>query len=310
MKTGDITGGIIRGLGFRTIYCRYLSYMRKVLLLSVLVFLLPVYLYSGSIVRYILPESIAYTGPSFDSAIDCNIFLSFGEEIPVTGVLKTEGITWYRCTGADSTFFLPDVFIDDSVLLMPAGIAESGNVRIGSSMVDRRFSLPLDYVPDDLVPVPLRYKAPGYESRHLLLRREALDVFMYMIDDAGAAGVNIRILSAYRDAYYQSRLYFNAIKRHGVFQNSVAKPGHSEHQLGTACDLTTNEIGSALSGSFDRTAAFRWLMDHMTDYGISLSYPKYKETITGYVYEPWHYRYWGKERWITAAGRLNLFFTR
>jgi len=284
--------------------------MRKALLFSVLILLLPVYLYSGSIVRYILPESIAYFGPSFDSAIDRNVSLSFGEEIPVTGVLKAEGLTWYRCTDADSIFFLPDVFTDDGALLMPAGISGSENIRIGSSMVDKRFSLPLDYVPNDLVPVPLWYKALGYESRRLLLRREALEVFMRMIDDAGAAGVKIGILSAYRDAYYQSHLYYNAIKRHGVFQNSVAKPGHSEHQLGTACDLTTDEIGSALSGSFDQTAAFRWLMDHMTDYGISLSYPKYKENITGYVYEPWHYRYWGEERWATAARRLNLFFAR
>ncbi len=284
--------------------------MRKALLFSVLILLLPFYLYSGSSVRYILPESIAYTGTSFNATMDRTVSLPFGEEIPITGILKADGVIWYRCAGADSTFYLPDIFTDDSVLLMPAGGEGSDNIRIGSSMVDRRFSLPLDYVPDDLVPVPLRYKAPGYESRCLLLRRKALDVFIRMIDDAGAEGVNIRILSAYRDAYYQSRLYYNAIKRHGVFQNSVAKPGHSEHQLGTVCDLTTDEIGSVLSGSFDRTAAFRWLMEHMTDCGISLSYPKYKETVTGYIYEPWHYRYWGEERWVTAGRRLNLFFAR
>jgi len=284
--------------------------MRKALLFSVLILLLPVYLYSDSSVRYILPESIAYTGASFNSAIDRTVSLPFGEEITITGIHKTDGVTWYRCVVADSTFYLPDIFTDNSVLLMPAGGEGRGNIHIGSSMVDRRLSLPLDYVPDDLVPVPLRYKAPGYESRRLLLRRKALDVFIRLIDDAGAEGVNIRILSAYRDANYQSRLYYNAIKRHGVFQNSVAKPGHSEHQLGTVCDLTTDEIGSALSGSFDRTAAFRWLMERMTDYGISLSYPKYKETATGYIYEPWHYRYWGEERWVIAERRLNLFFTR
>ncbi len=284
--------------------------MRKAIFFSVLILLLPAYSYSVDSVRYIIPGSIAYTGASFNTAIDRSISLSFGEEVPITGLIKADGVSWYRCTGADSTFYLPDVFTDDGVLLISAGGADSGDIRIGSSMVDRRFSLPLDYVPDDLVPVPLRYKAPGYESRRLLLRRKALDAFMHLIDDAETVGVNIRILSAYRDAHYQSHLYFSAIRRHGIFQNSVAKPGHSEHQLGTACDLTTDEIGNALSGSFDQTEAFRWLMDHMTDYGISLSYPKYKETVTGYIYEPWHYRYWGGKRWTTMGRRLNLFFAR
>ncbi len=284
--------------------------MIKKLLFAVLILLLPAASYGGGHVYYILPESIAYSDASFRSAIDRRISLAFGEEISVSGILKVEAVTWYRCEGTESSFYLPEVFTDDNVDLLPAGGAGGVTISIGTSMVDRRFSLPLDYVPDDLMPVPDRYKAHGYESRRLLLRHAALDVFARLIDDAGLDGVNIRIISAFRDAHYQSLLYYSAIKRHGVFQSSVAKPGHSEHQLGTACDLTTEEIGNALAGGFDQTSAFRWLMDHSTDYGISLSYPKYKENVTGYIYEPWHYRYWGNERWITTARRLNLFFTR
>jgi LAS superfamily LD-carboxypeptidase LdcB len=144
----------------------------------------------------------------------------------------------------------------------------------------------------------------------MLLRRKALRVFERLIDHAEYDGVHIRILSAFRDAEYQSNLYARALRRHGLFQNSVARPGHSEHQLGTACDLTSNEINSGLSKSFETTLAYQWLTYHAAGYGIALSYPKHKVEVTGYIYEPWHYRYIGKDRWLAFDSKPKSFYTR
>ena len=76
----------------------------------------------------------------------------------------------------------------------------------------------------------------------------------------------------------------------------VAPAGYSEHQTGLAVDLGYKGR-SYLNGGFDQTAAYPWLMAHCADYGFILRYPKDAEQvkITGYDYEPWHYRYVGVE---------------
>ena len=74
----------------------------------------------------------------------------------------------------------------------------------------------------------------------------------------------------------------------------VIRPGTSEHQTGLALDI----LGSGYTDrqeSFDQSKAFQWLKAHCADYGFILRYPKGKEQITGMDYEPWHYRYVGKE---------------
>jgi D-alanyl-D-alanine carboxypeptidase len=62
--------------------------------------------------------------------------------------------------------------------------------------------------------------------------------------------------------------------------------------------------------SFENTAAFQWLKDHRVLYGISLSYPKYKIEVTGYIYEPWHYRYLGDNLWRRQEYNPFAFYTR
>jgi len=137
-----------------------------------------------------------------------------------------------------------------------------------------------------------------------------MKMFSRLIEDAMKDGVVIRILSAYRDARHQSYLYLQSIRRWGVFQNRVAKPGFSEHQLGTACDLTTDEIEYKLSKSFDHTRAYQWLIENISRYGITLSYPKYKERITGFMYEPWHFRYHGNRLWYDLKKTWEPFYSK
>jgi len=112
-----------------------------------------------------------------------------------------------------------------------------------------------------------------------------------MLDAASAAGYNIPVLSAYRSFESQSRIFQLNVDRLGYDQASkeVAVPGYSEHQTGLSFD-----IGS-ITSSFANTAAFDWLSANADKYGFILRYPKGKEAITGYIYEPWHYRYVGAD---------------
>ena len=77
---------------------------------------------------------------------------------------------------------------------------------------------------------------------------------------------------------------------------SVAKPGQSEHQTGLAMDVEGHSsLGSGLVEDFGETVEGQWLAKHCHEYGFIIRYPKGKTDITGYIYEPWHIRYVGKE---------------
>ena len=78
----------------------------------------------------------------------------------------------------------------------------------------------------------------------------------------------------------------------------VAIPGTSEHNTGLATDIVSSDwytYNSDLEQSFEETDTFKWLYEHCADYGFILRFPKGKESVTGIVYEPWHYRYVGKD---------------
>ena len=75
---------------------------------------------------------------------------------------------------------------------------------------------------------------------------------------------------------------------------TVTVPGASEHQVGLAVDIISDKY-SALNEGFGETDAGIWLKEHSADYGFILRYPKGKEEITGIQYEPWHFRYVGKD---------------
>lgn len=214
-------------------------------------------------------------------------------------------VEWFICEKGDRQFFLPGRFLY-SPKMQRFSIDEDGNIEIGSARINKYFGIPLDYTPNDLVAVEGRYKAMGYKWRSMKLREEAYRMFKALIDDAEKNGVIIKVISAFRDSRYQAGLYTRAIKRHGLFQNSVAKPGHSEHQLGTACDLTSPEIAYRLSENFQYTSAYLWLMQNSWRYGIFLTYPKNKQYVTGYTYEPWHFRYWGKDHWKKLFYNFNI----
>ena len=97
-----------------------------------------------------------------------------------------------------------------------------------------------------------------------------------------------------RQVQKQKNAGYSDAKAREVAATIVKKPGQSEHNTGLAADLGGSGDYS-LNQSFERTAAYRWLIANCVDYGFILRFPKNKEAITGVIYEPWHFRYVGKE---------------
>jgi D-alanyl-D-alanine carboxypeptidase len=114
-----------------------------------------------------------------------------------------------------------------------------------------------------------------------------------MLDNARKQGVEIRVFSAYRSYDKPRCLYLEAVYRYGPDQNRVAEPGHSEHQLGTAVDRCGMDPKTVLSPDFDLTRKGRWLKENAPRFGFYQSYTRENRHLTGYIREPWHYRYYG-----------------
>lgn len=116
-----------------------------------------------------------------------------------------------------------------------------------------------------------------------------------MVSAAKANGVYLSVISSYRSYSYQKTLYENYVKRDGqaAADRYSARPGHSEHQSGLAFDFGGTNQNHWLESSFADTAEGRWLAANAHKYGFILRYPKGKESITGYMFEPWHFRYVG-----------------
>lgn len=120
---------------------------------------------------------------------------------------------------------------------------------------------------------------------------ETQSAFNKMKDDAASQGLNIYIISGFRSYNTQNTIYNNYIARDGkdAADTYSARPGHSEHQTGLAFDL------NSLSSSFGNTNEGIWLSNNCYKYGFILRYTKDGENKTGYIYEPWHFRYVGKD---------------
>lgn len=159
-------------------------------------------------------------------------------------------------------------------------------------VVNRRRPLSPDYAPGDLVNPDLPYAKDNPQ-----MRQAAATALVRMHRAALADGVKFSLYSGYRDYAYQKRIWENSIKVKGLAwaKAYVAPPGCSEHQSGLACDLSSSEVGMLLDEAFADTKAGKWLSLHSWEYGFILRYKKGQEGVTGYAFEPWHFRYLGQE---------------
>lgn len=143
-----------------------------------------------------------------------------------------------------------------------------------------------EYEPEDLVEL-----GADYGSGHNRLRKVAAEAFWQMADAARTEGIILRNISGFRSYAVQAGLYANYSARDGAAQADTysSRAGYSEHQAGLATDI------NSVDTDFQYTKEFAWLAEHAADYGFILRYPEGLEEITGFSYEPWHYRYVGVE---------------
>lgn len=154
-------------------------------------------------------------------------------------------------------------------------------------LVNKNNKLTKSYVPPKLEKINTKY---AYKDKKL--RKEAREAFEKLSKKAKLEKLNIIAVSAYRSFDYQEELFSNYVKEKGkkYALKCSAKPGHSEHQTGLAVDVmgSNNDYNR-----FAETEEFIWMQKHAFEFGFILRYPKGKEKITGFKYEPWHYRYVG-----------------
>jgi D-alanyl-D-alanine carboxypeptidase len=168
-----------------------------------------------------------------------------------------------------------------------------------TTLVDWLLTVGEDYVPPDLVPVSeAGIGGSGY------IRQVAIDDLGAMARAAAEAGAPIAVSSPYRSYDDQVGLLNYGSNTYG-FKSAIwfwQRPGHSEHQLGLGIDFMSAGGGSPLEGDWATTPAGRWMAENAWRYGWVMSYPKDEQgarplfsEVTCFHYEPWHYRYLGRE---------------
>ncbi len=181
----------------------------------------------------------------------------------ITGV--SEGECTVTVTSADNKN------VTATVKVTVKGSANGITYIDGILIANKSYSLPADY-------------NPGIDANANTALNE-------MINAAKNDGITLKMVSGFRSYSTQNYLYNNYVARDGkaAADRYSARPGHSEHQTGLAFDL------NSLEQSFGETKEGKWLAENCWKYGFIIRYPKDKEAITGYMYEPWHVRYLGKE---------------
>lgn len=206
-----------------------------------------------------------------------------------------------QATGGTSSSAAP-VLAQRQNNALQATVQEQGSKAVVTNaeaiavIVNKQRSLPDGYEPSDLVEpnVPFSFDGP-HEKRHM--RKEAAQALEELFAAAERDGIELRAVSGYRSYKRQEAIYNNNVKTKGeAYASRVsAVPGMSEHQTGLSIDVSSPSVGNALEESLGSTKEGKWLAEHGPEYGFVIRYPDGKESITGYVYEPWHIRYLGKE---------------
>ena len=184
-------------------------------------------------------------------------------------------------------------------------VAAYARVSSGKDAMLHSLSAQVSYYSKLIQNTPSWQYAGVYADEALSGTKDRRREFQRMLADCRAAGHAPLLCSSYRTQEKQTQLYNNLVQKQIARGNSrseamakaakeVAVPGTSEHQLGLAVDIvdTQNQV---LNRAQEDTAVQQWLMEHCWEYGFILRYPPDKEEKTGIIYEPWHYRYVGRE---------------
>jgi LAS superfamily LD-carboxypeptidase LdcB len=146
------------------------------------------------------------------------------------------------------------------------------------------------YMPADLVIIDEKFDL--IDGKQVTVHADMWPFLSELLTDADDDGIDIMVLSGYRSFAEQASIKQNYVQRYGTGANQFsADQGYSEHQLGTTVDFTTKGTEGDLA-RFENTEAFAWLKDNAYRYGFTMSYPENNEY---YIYEPWHWRFVGKD---------------
>ena len=180
------------------------------------------------------------------------------------------------------------------------------------SILDTEVRLPVGYVPPHMVDVSHAGLSGGGEVRDVIMPD-----LTALVAAADAAGFPLMEVSAYRSETKQQVVFDGWVDSAGeaAARKSSARPGHSEHQLGLAVDFAASHGSAPWDQPFGDTDHGHWLAAHAADYGFVMSYPKGAEAVTCYAFEPWHFRWVGRDiaRQVVASGlplRAWLWSTR
>jgi D-alanyl-D-alanine carboxypeptidase len=161
------------------------------------------------------------------------------------------------------------------------------------TLLDTIYMVPRSYTPGNLTSIG--QADIGGSGK---VRRFVIDDLAALAEAARQAGNPVRVVSAYRSYSTQQSVYRREVERLGLdrARTQVARPGHSEHQLGTTLDFGSGGGGKPWSGGdWGKSPAGKWMKQNGWKFGFLMSYPKGKKSVTCYGYEPWHWRYVGRE---------------
>ena len=148
-------------------------------------------------------------------------------------------------------------------------------------LINKYNKLKDDFIPNNLVNI-----------NNTKISKIAYDNYLIMKKKMEEENLNLTIISAYRTKEMQNNLYSNYCKKEGAEKADTysARPRHSEHETGLAIDVT---VPGKNYLEFEKEKEYEWLKNNSYKYGFILRYPKNKTDITGYIFEPWHYRFIG-----------------
>lgn len=179
-------------------------------------------------------------------------------------------------------------FVNAKADLKPYEDVFASDLTQGNLVLVNKYNyLPNDYIPDDLVSFP-----EGMGSG--TIRQEAFDQFVSMHQEAAKKGYQLISISPFRSYQSQYSLYNSYAASDGTknADRYSARAGFSEHQTGLVIDIS---IPGYSIEAFGDTKAYQWMQENAYRYGFIERYPLNKEEVTGYIHEPWHYRYVGKD---------------
>ncbi len=225
--------------------------------------------------------------------------VSAKEPVTVTGRVAND---WVRVDIDGTEGFLHPVFLsEEEIRTFTWGSGEMEEEMVMhptpkeiDAIINKQIALAPDFHPEDLV----QPDVPWAEvSNYRYMRQVAAEALEDLFEAAAEDGHTLLGRTGYRSFEAQESIFINFVNNNSYEEARTfsAKPGQSEHQTGLAMDITAASVGGRLTQDLGSTEEGQWVGENAHKNGFIIRYPEGKEHITGYIYEPWHLRYVGRD---------------